>query len=433
MLATVPAALDRGPAWAVNTTIACNAAATLWCVERIDHAECVERNLRDKVIAPDFRYPMVDGRLALAQLCALQRRYDEAVEWFAKARTVLDEQGARPLRAIVDYDEALMYVRRGEPGDAKRAAPLLEAALAQFRDIGMPGWIRCAEHLLRTGTEWRPAVPDAPAPAADELAATPASAVARVENTVRCTVRRSGEFWTVVFEGTASQHKDTRGLQYLARLLAHPGREFHATELVGLLAAAPQPLRRMAADDPTAAELGDAGTRLDPTALRQYQRRLAEARESSEAEADNDLGRRRAPARRARAAGRRARPSRAARRAGSGARRAGAQRGRQAHPLSAAADQRRASRPRVSAHGRDPHRIRVRVHPATAAAHRVRVLTSAAGRCRPPMASPLDRPSRLRAGKRGTAGVPRPRGPPVSKRDVSQHVPMGRALSHHHQ
>ena len=157
MLATIPAALDRAPAWAPNyTQIACSTAATLWCVERIDHAECIERNLRDKVIEPDFRYPMVDSRLALAQLCALQRRYDEAVEWFAKARVVLDEQGARPLRAIVDYDEALTYVRRGKPGDAKRAAPLLEAALAQFRDIGMPGWIRCAEYLLREGKEWRP-------------------------------------------------------------------------------------------------------------------------------------------------------------------------------------------------------------------------------------------------------------------------------------
>jgi hypothetical protein len=43
---------------------------------------------------------------------------------------VLDEKGARPLRAIVDYDEALMYARRGEPGDAAHARPLLDAALA---------------------------------------------------------------------------------------------------------------------------------------------------------------------------------------------------------------------------------------------------------------------------------------------------------------
>jgi hypothetical protein len=33
--------------------------------------------------------------------------------WFERAREVLDQQGARPLRAITDYDEALMYARRG--------------------------------------------------------------------------------------------------------------------------------------------------------------------------------------------------------------------------------------------------------------------------------------------------------------------------------
>jgi len=66
-------------------------------------------------------------------------------------RQVLDEQGARPLRAIVDYDEALMYARRGAPGDSERARPLLDAALRQFRTLGMPGWIRRAEALLKSG------------------------------------------------------------------------------------------------------------------------------------------------------------------------------------------------------------------------------------------------------------------------------------------
>jgi len=40
-----------------------------------------------------------------------------------------------------------MYTRRGAPGDRERAAPPLEAALAQFPDIGMTGWIRRAEEL----------------------------------------------------------------------------------------------------------------------------------------------------------------------------------------------------------------------------------------------------------------------------------------------
>ncbi len=127
--------------------IVCSAAEALWLLDRRDHLDTVERNLREKVVEPDFRYINVDGCLSLARLCALQGRHEEAIEWFAKARTVLDEQGARPLRAITDYDEALMYVRRGAEGDADRAVTLLDAALAQFREMRMPGWTTRAEEL----------------------------------------------------------------------------------------------------------------------------------------------------------------------------------------------------------------------------------------------------------------------------------------------
>jgi DNA-binding NarL/FixJ family response regulator len=42
-----------------------------------------------------------------------------------------------------------MYFRRGRRGDRNRAAPLLEAALLQFREIGMTGWIKRGEELQR--------------------------------------------------------------------------------------------------------------------------------------------------------------------------------------------------------------------------------------------------------------------------------------------
>jgi tetratricopeptide (TPR) repeat protein len=150
-LASVLPAIERAQSWAENyPRLACDAAETLWLTRRTDWSDVVERNLREKVIATNVNYPMMDGRLALARLCALQGRCDEAIEWFAKARTVLDGQGARPLRAIVDYDEALMYARRDAPGDRDRARPFLDAALRQFRTLGMPGWIRRAEALLKS-------------------------------------------------------------------------------------------------------------------------------------------------------------------------------------------------------------------------------------------------------------------------------------------
>jgi class 3 adenylate cyclase len=140
--------LERAPAWATAfPDYACHAAETLWMLRCLDHVAIVERALREKVIKPDFRYPMVDGRLAVARLCALQGRHEEAREWFADARRVLTEQGARPLLAIADYDEALMYLRRDGPADIDRARPLLVAARRQFEALGMTGWIRRADEL----------------------------------------------------------------------------------------------------------------------------------------------------------------------------------------------------------------------------------------------------------------------------------------------
>ncbi len=148
LLASVVPALERAEGASPNyPVIACGAADALWAAGRTDHLDAVERNLRQKVVEPDFRYVGFDGRLSLARLCALSGRFDEASEWFQRGRAVVEEQGARYLRAVADYDEALMYARRAVGGDRERALPLLDAALAQFREIGMTGWIRRGEEL----------------------------------------------------------------------------------------------------------------------------------------------------------------------------------------------------------------------------------------------------------------------------------------------
>jgi tetratricopeptide (TPR) repeat protein len=139
--------LERAPAWTIGyPMMACGAAEALWLLERLEYVDVVERALREKVLPADFR-STVDGRLALARLCALTGRHDEAERWFADARRALEEEGARPLRAVCDLDEALMYARRGSPGDAERAHPLLDAADGQFEAIGMTGWLRRADQL----------------------------------------------------------------------------------------------------------------------------------------------------------------------------------------------------------------------------------------------------------------------------------------------
>jgi class 3 adenylate cyclase len=145
LVASAAPAIRAAPPWAINLPrLLCLAAETLWLTQRTEYVELIEDAIREKLIAPDFRHPSVDSRLSMAQMCALQGRTDEAVGWFTRSREVLDAMGARPLRAIVDHDEAVMHARRG---NAEAAYPLIDAAVRQFREIGMPGWIRRATKL----------------------------------------------------------------------------------------------------------------------------------------------------------------------------------------------------------------------------------------------------------------------------------------------
>ncbi|MGD9934196.1 MAG: AAA family ATPase [Dehalococcoidia bacterium] len=157
----VQRAVELAPGNAVDyPLITHEATEALWLTRRTDHAENLERNIRTKVVAGGFTYPSRDGRLSLARLCALQGRLIEAREAFAEARIVLEKQGARPLRAICDYDEALALVRDEGRGLRDAQFPstprelcetLLDAALAQFRELGMTGWVRRAEALRAGG------------------------------------------------------------------------------------------------------------------------------------------------------------------------------------------------------------------------------------------------------------------------------------------
>lgn len=287
-LRALPGALERAPSWAGSyTALTCATAATMWLLGCTDQIDVVEHNVREKIVLSDFRWPMEEGRLSMARLCALQGRHDEATAWFAQARSVLDEQGARPLRAITDYDEALMYARRAGTDDRERAQPLLEAALVQFRAIGMPGWIRRTETLSNDLANQAPTGLQAPP------ASSPAAAVAAT----RAVFRQEGEFWTVAYSGTTVRLKPGRGMLYLSVLLRTPGSEIPATELVERAAqvTASTSANGAAADDLaalTVGGLGDAGEQLDAQARASYKQRRADlSEELDEAERFHDGGR----------------------------------------------------------------------------------------------------------------------------------------------
>jgi hypothetical protein len=125
----------------------------------------------------------------------------------------------------------------------------------------------------------------------------PAEATVAVAEASRNVFRREGEYWTVVFDGAVVRLRDAKGLRYLARLLAHPGREFHTIDLE---AAERQPApaavgrggRASAGELAVRPDLGDAGVLLDATAKAAYQARLVELRaELEEAEVFNDPAR----------------------------------------------------------------------------------------------------------------------------------------------
>ena len=87
--------------------------------------------------------------------------------------------------------------------------------------------------------------------------------------------RREGDYWTVIFDGQTVRVRDLKGMHYLARLLADPGREFHALDLV---AAETGSTAHVDSDHVGLSQsaLGDAGEMLDTRAKNAYRRRLAE-------------------------------------------------------------------------------------------------------------------------------------------------------------
>jgi len=152
-----------------------------------------------------------------------------------------------------------------------------DTALAVDRRMGAAPYVtfteRDREKVLRARGGGRPA--PAMAPPAPRAGAPRASIF-----------RHEGAFWTVAWDEAVVRLKDTRGLRYLAHLLARPGQEVHVLDLVAAVHADPgQAARRHLAS-------ADAGTVLDAPARAAYRHRLVELRaELEEATAYGDLGR----------------------------------------------------------------------------------------------------------------------------------------------
>jgi tetratricopeptide (TPR) repeat protein len=94
--------------------------------------------------------------------------------------------------------------------------------------------------------------------------------------------RREGEYWSVAFEGRTVRVRDLKGMRYLARLLAYPGREFHVLDLVAAETGGVAQVESSQTAGLSHTTLGDAGEILDERAKNAYRRRLAEIEDDIE-------------------------------------------------------------------------------------------------------------------------------------------------------
>jgi hypothetical protein len=185
----------------------------------------------------------------LGVLATVLARWDQAVGHFQDAIAVGQRLGARPsvARGRCEFGRALLA--RGRPADRPQAEQLLRQATDAAGELGMQALAERATDALASLTP--------PSPPR------------------RNVFRRDGEVWTLSYAGTTVRLPDAKGLHDIARLLANPGVEIPAADLVG-------PAARLEATlgaDPT----------LDAHAQAAYRRRLAElAAEIDAADADHD-------------------------------------------------------------------------------------------------------------------------------------------------
>jgi tetratricopeptide (TPR) repeat protein len=88
--------------------------------------------------------------------------------------------------------------------------------------------------------------------------------------------RREGDYWSVIFDGHTVRVRDLKGMRYLARLLADPGREYHVLDLVAAETGHSTHVDSTHVANLPRSAFGDAGEILDARAKDAYRRRLAE-------------------------------------------------------------------------------------------------------------------------------------------------------------
>jgi hypothetical protein len=208
---------------------------------------------------------------AIGQLATSLAKFDLAEDAFHEAIGVVERTGWRPWEGWVRYDRGRMLKQRGQEGDADRARDELRIAAAIASELGM------------TALQRRVAVEEGGPSAAHPPQRPPAPREPDV-------LRREGDIWAITFEGRTIRVRHSKGLGYLARLLADPGREIPAIDLA---AGDPADTPRQPDREPgLTARPADAEPVIDDEARRAYRARLQELEQDiAEAESLGDIER----------------------------------------------------------------------------------------------------------------------------------------------
>ena len=234
--------------------------------------------------------------LRRAPLLAARVEIEVAAGDLLGARDAADELGrvaaafeSRALTASAAMADGRVRLAAGDITGARHG---FETAAQLWSLVGAPHEVA----LARTGLAQADRAAGAEADARLESGPTPSPVEARPiddgqqnPNVFRL---EDGDYWSISFQEHTSTLRDLKGLHYLARLLAHPDREFHVLDLVssGVAPSATTP----GTTDPelTSCGWGDSGALLDTQAKNSYRRRLAEIDEDlDDARLTGDSGR----------------------------------------------------------------------------------------------------------------------------------------------
>jgi tetratricopeptide (TPR) repeat protein len=234
-----------------------------------------------------------DTDLHRAPLLEAQVEIDIAAGSIARARSAAGELTRVAARFESKALVASATLARGRvqlaEGDLARAERLCAEAARLWGDVGAPyetarARAALADALRAGGNEHRAALElDAARAVLDRIEAERDVGAEELPVTDLNVFRREGDYWSVVFERRTVRVRDLKGIRYLARLLADPGREFHVLDLVaaesgrGVTVAEPGRAAGLSRTGP-----GDAGEMLDVRAKDAYRRRLAEIEDDIE-------------------------------------------------------------------------------------------------------------------------------------------------------